>query len=198
VLDDGEYHRLGEGAARRSDFRLVAATNRDATELKRDLLARFVLRIEVPPLGARREDIPLLVRHIVQRAAGAGDEVARALLPRGDPRGEPNVKPSLVRALLGRRYELNVRELESTLWSQLAARSTLLAAPPPGHAGSVAPSEPATDEELAAERIQRCLDEHNGVLELTWRALGMKNRFALLRAIKKHGLVIRKQPGKRP
>src|SRR5690348_15490748 len=34
VLDDGEYHRLGDGLARRSDFRLVAATNRDVSSLK--------------------------------------------------------------------------------------------------------------------------------------------------------------------
>ena len=49
VLDgDGEYQRLGEGVARRSNFRLIAATNRDPSTLKHDLAARFTARIELP------------------------------------------------------------------------------------------------------------------------------------------------------
>ena len=55
------------------------------------------------------------------------------------------------------------------------------------------PSE--ADLALTPARIQACLDQHNGVLELTWRALGLKNRFTLLRAIKKHALVVRRRPG---
>jgi two-component system nitrogen regulation response regulator GlnG/two-component system response regulator HydG len=220
VLDDGEYHRLGDGLARRSDFRLVAATNRDVAALKRDLFARFALRVDIPPLDARREDIPLLVRHIVRRAARSGDEIARRLLPGGDPSAEPMIKLRVMRSLLLAPNDLNVRQLESTLWESLAepVRGSIAAKCPeptigtdqdlPRPTGGKSPSdvaaadrreeEPPTGDDWPPERIQHCLDEHNGVLELAWRALGMKNRFALLRAIKKHDLVVRKRPGHGP
>ena len=70
VLDaDGEYQRLGESKARRSSFKLVAATNRPAAALKHDFLARFVHRIEISGIDQRREDIPLLVNHLLDNAA---------------------------------------------------------------------------------------------------------------------------------
>jgi DNA-binding NtrC family response regulator len=65
VLDAGEYQRLGESRARRSNFRVVAATNRDPGALKHDLLARFDFRIAVPPLERHKEDVPLLVQHLL-------------------------------------------------------------------------------------------------------------------------------------
>jgi transcriptional regulator with GAF, ATPase, and Fis domain len=51
----------------------------------------------------------------------------------------------------------------------------------------------AASVDLAAQRIQRCLDEHNGVIEQTWRALGLANRFALVRLIRKYDLEVRKR-----
>jgi hypothetical protein len=45
--------------------------------------------------------------------------------------------------------------------------------------------------------VRRCLDENNGALEPTWRALGLKNRFALLRLVKRYDLEIRRRPGRR-
>ncbi|MGH7295095.1 MAG: sigma-54-dependent transcriptional regulator, partial [Polyangiaceae bacterium] len=70
VLDaGGEHQRLGDATTRRSDFLLVAATNRPPASIKHDLLARLTLRIQVPRLDARREDIPLLVRALLLHAA---------------------------------------------------------------------------------------------------------------------------------
>jgi two-component system nitrogen regulation response regulator GlnG/two-component system response regulator HydG len=208
VLDDGEYHRLGESSVRRSDFRLIAATNRDPSTLKHDLFARLTFRIGIPPMSARPEDIPLLVRHIIRRAARAGDEVARAMLPGGDVAAEPVVKLGLMLELMKLPYALNVRELEATLWSRLAAREVrgpvdLDEDRPPANLQMRELDTPDVDApdgsdcalDPTAARIQACLDENNGVLELTWRALGMKNRFTLLRAIKKYALVIRRRPG---
>ena len=176
--------------------------------IKHDLFARFTFRVDVPPLEARREDIPLLVRHIIRRAARAGDEVAREMLPGGDVAAEPVIKRGLMLELLGLDYPLNVRELEAALWSRLAApemwehrdvdlrRSALRQLSPAVETPDVDADSPGNEgHPLGAARIQACLDEHNGVVELTWRALGFKNRFALLRAIKKHELVIRKRPG---
>lgn len=57
VMDHGDYQRLGEASQRRSDFRLVAATNRDTSALKHDFAARFPLRVRMPGLNERLEDV---------------------------------------------------------------------------------------------------------------------------------------------
>ncbi|MEM9456942.1 MAG: sigma 54-interacting transcriptional regulator [Myxococcota bacterium] len=84
VLDRGEYQRLGESRMRSADLRLVAATNRKPGELKHDFLARFRLRIDVPGLGARREDIPLLIPALIRRIAREDPALARRFFASGD------------------------------------------------------------------------------------------------------------------
>jgi len=74
VLDSGEYQRLGEATCRRADLRLIAATNGNTSLLKHDLLARLPLRIVVADLNARKEDVPLLVRHILRNGKENGGE----------------------------------------------------------------------------------------------------------------------------
>ena len=74
--DDGEYHRLGEAQARRSSFRLVAATNRSLEILKHDFLARFTHRITLPGLSERRDDVPLMLADILRRTARQNPGIA--------------------------------------------------------------------------------------------------------------------------
>ena len=76
VLQEREFERLGSSRTIRTDARLVAATNRDLSqmveerEFRADLYYRLnVFPITVPPLRDRREDIPLLVRYFVQQNA---------------------------------------------------------------------------------------------------------------------------------
>jgi formate hydrogenlyase transcriptional activator len=76
VLQDGQFERLGSSRTLESDFRLVAATNRDLRSLvaeqqfRTDLYYRInVFPITIPPLRERREDIPTLVRYFVQEFA---------------------------------------------------------------------------------------------------------------------------------
>jgi transcriptional regulator with PAS, ATPase and Fis domain len=70
TIQEGELRRLGENVARRVDVRIVSATNRDlrreveAGRFRRDLMYRLdVIRITVPPLRERRDDVALLVDH---------------------------------------------------------------------------------------------------------------------------------------
>jgi two-component system nitrogen regulation response regulator GlnG/two-component system response regulator HydG len=190
VLDHGEYQRLGEATCRRADLRLIAATNRDTSALKADLLARLRLRIVVADLNARKEDVPLLVRHILRSAK--------------DHAGDSSLPLQTIRALLERRYDMNVRELEAVMRNEMAPpdlrtiERDATAMPEPFEAVQVAERDPwaeADGVEPTPEKIQRCLDENNGVLELTWRALGLSNRFALLRLVKKYRLEVRRRPG---
>jgi two-component system nitrogen regulation response regulator GlnG/two-component system response regulator HydG len=182
VLDHGEHQRLGEAHARVSDFRLIAATNREVSALKPELLARFTFRIAVPDLNARKEDVPLLMRHFLRRMAERGDAAALGLFAAGDPRGEPRIPLWWASRFLRHRYQTNVRELEALLWVAMGA--------PEGP-----PTAPLV-EATPAERIRQCLDENNGSIEHTWRALGLSSRFSLLRLIKRYGLEVRRRPSR--
>jgi formate hydrogenlyase transcriptional activator len=76
VLQEQEFERLGSTRTRQVDVRLVAATNRDLTEMMKqgefrsDLYYRLnIFPIRLPPMRERREDIPLLVQYFVQKYA---------------------------------------------------------------------------------------------------------------------------------
>jgi len=82
VLEDGGYERVGGGQRLESRARIIAATSRNVSpghpdsRLREDLYYRLaVLRIEVPPLRDRKQDIPLLVQAFLRRAG----RVSRAL-----------------------------------------------------------------------------------------------------------------------
>jgi transcriptional regulator with GAF, ATPase, and Fis domain len=75
VLQEKQYERVGEDRTRRADVRIIAATNRDlkneveAGRFRQDLYYRLnVFPIQIAPLRQRKEDIPLLAQHFVQRS----------------------------------------------------------------------------------------------------------------------------------
>jgi len=76
VLADGEYYRVGGHAPQRATVRIIAATHQNLDErvrqhlFREDLLHRLnVVRLRLPPLRERAEDIPPLARHFLQRSA---------------------------------------------------------------------------------------------------------------------------------
>ncbi len=86
VLEDGRVRRLGDTRDRTVDVRVVAATNRtlegEGSRFRQDLYYRLnVLRIEVPSLRARREDIPLLAAHYARHFSAACQKPPRTLSP---------------------------------------------------------------------------------------------------------------------
>jgi two-component system, NtrC family, response regulator AtoC len=115
VIQEGELRRIGENISRRIDVRIVSATNRDLRQevahgrFRLDLLYRLdVIRITVPPLRERREDIPLLVDKLWREAA---DRVGcRATLA-----------AATVATLAEHEWAGNVRELQNVL-AALAVR----------------------------------------------------------------------------
>lgn len=121
LLDDGEYQRLGESTPRRVDLRLITATNRPESYLKHDILARLKLRVQVPDLNVRREDIPLLTRHLLHHIATRDSLIANRFFDEPGRPARPRISPRLISALLRHHYTTHVRELEALLWRALAA-----------------------------------------------------------------------------
>ncbi len=108
VLQDGTIDRVGGEKSIKVDVRLVTATNRNLNEMVRDRTFREdlfyrlnVILIEVPPLRARREDIPLLADNFLKRYAAQFNLGSRYLAPEA------------IEALQNYTFPGNVRELEN-------------------------------------------------------------------------------------
>ena len=115
LLQEGEYMPLGMDAHRRTDARIVASTNvslralEQAGRFRKDLAYRLrTHQIYIPPLRERLDDLPLLVHHLLAKAAGALNRPA------------PEPTPALVPLLQTHTFAGNVRELESMLFDALS------------------------------------------------------------------------------
>jgi DNA-binding NtrC family response regulator len=199
VLDTGgEYQRLGEATTRRSNFRLIGATNRDPSTLKHDLRPRLASLVELTSLAARREDIPLLLRHLLLRAAHPSPEVASRFVAH-DSTGRPHARFAAAFMDYVLRYPLpaNTRDLEALLWKSLSEAHGSEMPPPsqgPGSQPSSGPPGPSTAvrsrlaADLSADDIRSALASVGGSVGKATRILGLSNRFALYRLMKKYGI----------
>ena len=110
VLQNGEYYRVGSRRLAKTDVRLVCASNRAIEDLvehgqfRQDLYYRInTVRIDLPPLRQRTEDVPALVAHFLQRLAAHHPRVPRS------------VSPAAMALLLEYAWPGNVRELEHVI-----------------------------------------------------------------------------------
>src|SRR5215210_6962650 len=110
VIQEKEFMRLGSVETIRVDARLIAATNADLHRLmadfkfREDLYYRLnVITIQLPPLRRKREDIPLLVQHFLQKYSEENKRKVR------------EVTPDAMRILMDHAWPGNVRELENTI-----------------------------------------------------------------------------------
>ncbi|HSC86796.1 MAG TPA: sigma-54 dependent transcriptional regulator [Polyangiaceae bacterium] len=110
VLQEGEVRPVGADSSRIVDVRVVAATHRDLAQsvkngsFREDLYYRLnVFRLDVAPLRARREDIPALTRHFLERLATRLG------------RKTPEIEADAVAFLCDRPWRGNLRQLENTL-----------------------------------------------------------------------------------
>jgi two-component system nitrogen regulation response regulator GlnG/two-component system response regulator HydG len=116
----GEYWRLGEEKSRRSDFRMVAATNAALDTLAHDLVPRFKQIIELPPLRDRLEDVPLLVREMALTHVDADPLLrARFVEERSDGTRFARIGLDFLDALLVSDHPLNVRGLEAMVLTSI-------------------------------------------------------------------------------
>jgi nitrogen regulation protein NR(I) len=110
VLQDGAFERVGGNQTVKSDVRIIAATNKPleravaAREFRGDLFYRLnVVRIEIPPLRERSEDIPLLVNYFLGKMARRQEQSPKA------------IAPEAILALQSYQWPGNVRELENAV-----------------------------------------------------------------------------------
>jgi DNA-binding NtrC family response regulator len=122
VLEDRVVTRLGDSTPRTVDFRLVAATNRDLRPLIEsgafgaDLYERLaIVSIELPPLRERRDDIPRLVEHFIERFY----REEPAAVERGRVQ---TVSPEAMEVLVAHRWPGNVRELRNAIFGALVGK----------------------------------------------------------------------------
>ena len=127
VLQEREFERIGDTHTVKVDVRVIAATNSDLRRMvaegqfREDLFYRLnVIPVHLPPLRDRKEDIPLLVQHVLDKIAA--DRVARE-----DPRppGPPlTVSQEAMRRLMAYHWPGNVRQLENAIERAVAFSST--------------------------------------------------------------------------
>jgi PAS domain S-box-containing protein len=192
VLQEKEYEPLGSTSPVKTDVRVIAATNRDLARLVRearfreDLFYRLnVVRIELPPLSERKEDIPLLVNAFIDKFNARMDKRIMG------------VSSEALRLLLKHDYPGNVRELENIIERAFVVCNKemigvgclpkeITAGPKEIQARSLL-KETTPFEEAEAEIIAAAMKRNDGNRIKTARELGM-SRITLWRKIRKHNL----------
>ncbi len=189
VLQERTYEPLGSVEPIKTDLRLIAATNKDLNKLVRkgvfreDLFYRIhVIRLALPSLRDRREDIPLLIEHFIAKFNRLqGKDVA-------------GVSDEVLARLMNHDYPGNVRELENIIeHAFVLCRGAMIEMghlPPQlrGHGETVTPEIAGmTLEAMERFLIANALQRHNGNRRAAARQLGI-NPSTLFRKLKAMGI----------
>lgn len=165
VIESGEYIPVGDNKPKQADVRIIAATNKDVKELVRKGLMRedffwriHVIVITLPPLRDRREDLPLLIEHFLQKWGNETSHVA--------------LSPKIMQALCGYHWPENVRELQSELQRYLAGQPLEFI----GNNLSPDSDDPLLERSLSFSLDNMSLDDARDAFEQTFiRAALQKN-----------------------
>ncbi len=188
AIEGGGYFPVGDNRARHSDFRVIAASNRNLRDLvksgrmREDFFFRIhIIPITLPPLRDRREDIPLLVDHYLTQFGG----------------GPPAVRlpGRVMESLYTYGWPGNIRELQNVLRRYLAIKRLDFidspTSPPSGEAPApIEAGERLVDSMNRFERsvIQKCLEHHRWHRGRSANALGI-DRKTLFIKMRAHGLI---------
>ncbi|MFO7567135.1 MAG: sigma 54-interacting transcriptional regulator [Enhygromyxa sp.] len=181
VLQEGEVRRIGETKPRKVSVRVIAASNRDleamveAGSFRQDLFYRInVVKLEIPALRDRREDIPALIEHFLSRHRREGDPPLE-------------ISASALRKLTRYPWPGNVRELENEVqrWLALCEDRVMPDDLSPAIEGSLADIEDPDDLELRprVDRLEREL-----IARAMARTGGNQTQAAQLLGLSRYGL----------
>jgi transcriptional regulator with GAF, ATPase, and Fis domain len=189
VIQEREFESLGSERTQKVDLRVIAATNRDLRQMvtdgrfQEDLYYRLnVIPIQIPPLRERREDIPVLVEHFIEKhAQRAGKRI-------------DGVAPGVLQALQASDWPGNVRELENTMERAVVLSQTPIIGPEVVRVLDVSSSPPPGLPSLnlrqnldwtERETVRRALEGANGVKKDAAEIMGLTQR-ALSYYLAKH------------
>ncbi len=193
VLENREIRRLGSNHQRPVDVRVIAATNRDLRaevnqrQFREDLYYRIaVVKIVLPPLRERLEDLPLLVRGLLSRMGTATDEI------------DALMTDELLQALRGAAWPGNLRELRNQLEQYLVFKDLSVTSAPttiPAKPGGVVidasiPFSEARQQaivEFERQYLRALLDLHEGKVARAAAATKL-DRGHLYRLLRRHKL----------
>ncbi|MEJ2232718.1 MAG: sigma 54-interacting transcriptional regulator [Syntrophobacterales bacterium] len=198
VLEQKEFEPLGSTKTEKVDVRIIAATNRDLMEMmhrrefREDLFFRInVIRLSIAPLRERREDIPLLIDHFMERINLKQSKQIK------------KVSPSALRILLNYDFPGNVRELENIIEHAIILTKGIEIQPRnlPSYLRSkqrepLARAEISEEQDLAVlERVERdliarALERNGGNTGAAAKELGI-HRSTLWRKMKRYGIATR-------
>jgi len=192
VLETHEYEPLGATKPEKADVRIIAATNQDLEELvkkgqfRQDLFFRLnVARIHLPPLRERKEDIPLLVEHFIQKfRASKGKNII-------------GITDEALKILMDYDFPGNVRELENIIeYCFIVCKEGLiypehlpehLYKPRRAEDSDLSFEKPMTLEEIEKIAILQALKRNNWKKLATCRELGI-SKDTLRRKLRKYGI----------
>lgn len=186
VLEERRVTRVGGTESFAVDVRIVAATNRDLKRavaedrFRQDLYYRLnVITLQIPPLRERKEDVPILVDHILERL---GAELGKPV---------EGISSEGMALLLAHSWPGNVRELRNVLERGLVvAKGPVIEARDLGltlnEAGET-PARPASLEEVERLHVERVLRSTGGNVTQAAKILDI-DRVTLYAKIKKYGL----------
>jgi two-component system response regulator GlrR len=187
-LQEKEYRRLGSSKARHAEVRMIVASNAILEQavqngrLRQDLYYRLnVVSIALPPLRERREDIPFLAHHFLEKHGNSFNEEVKTLTPEA------------MQKLMYYDWPGNVRELEHTIeragmfceTTCLGEKDIALPGPACPSGESFQQAKAKIVEQFERDYIQRLLVSYNGNISKAAQA-ARKNRRAFWELIRKH------------
>jgi len=185
VLQERKFRRVGGVKDLKADFRILAATNRDLDQavgsgaFRQDLYYRLnMVQINIPPLRERREDIPALAEHLLERLRVRLNKKTSSISPEG------------MRLLLNHDWPGNVRELENAIERALVVGKQKRVMPGDLPIALQGPGEASVDESLhywEQSYIAAKLERYHWNISRTAQALKI-DRSTLYAKIKKYDL----------
>jgi two-component system, NtrC family, response regulator HydG len=201
ALQNQEIQRVGSLQARKVNVRVIAATHRNLRQavaerhFREDLYYRLAMvEIQVPSLAERREDLPLLIRHLVARFAQQYGKTIRGVTPRARLVLERHAWPGNVRELenalghacmMAENDEVDVADLPASLLNGPEPAAADGAIRP---AGTLAADTDASLAEHERQLVATAIEKAKGNQSQAARALGI-GRDALRYKMKKYGLL---------
>jgi len=192
VLQEREYEPLGATVTAKTNARIIAATNKTLAKLvarglfREDLFYRLnVVKIELPPLSRRREDIPLLVKNFIQKfnalkakeIAGITENALRILLQYDFPGNIRELENIIEYAfVLCRGDMIRTKHLSREILNGMNNRQDVVASAPSSHL-----------EQAEEKAIIEALHRHNANRGKTAAFLGI-DKSTLWRKMKKYGI----------